>query len=384
MALRPRFVNVPDPDRRLRVGYISPDFRRGPLAAFIEPVLAAHDPSQVEVFAYAELARADEVTERLQSLVHSWRRTRDGGDDQVADQIRADKIDILVDLAGHTANHRLGVFARKPAPVQVTYLGYAGTTGLGTVDFRLTDAIADPAGEPAHHVEEVVRLPGCFCCYAPPTDAPEIGPYTEHHPVTFGSPHKLIKLNDRVIELWARVLQVVPNSRLLLCRNTLNGETLTYWRRRVESHGIAHDRVELRQAVQSAEGYLATYQEMDVLLDVFPWTGHAVTCEALWMGVPVVTLLGDRFAGRMSASVLTSLGLTDLVATNADQYVTIAARLANDRSGLARLRSELRERMRESPLCDAGRFTKGLEESYRWMWRRWCMQQTAQAAINET
>jgi predicted O-linked N-acetylglucosamine transferase (SPINDLY family) len=262
LALRTSFGNPVDSERRLRIGYVSPDFRRGPLASFITPVLAAHDRAQTEIFAYAELTRSDEVTEQLQGLVSGWRMTRSHTDAQVAQQIRADGIDILVDLAGHTANHRLGVFAHKPAPVQVTWLGYAGTTGLATMNYRLTDAISDPPGEPICHTEELVRLADCFCCYAPPADAPAVGvgPCGDGNRITFGAPHKLFKLNDGVIGLWARALQSVPDSRLLVCRNTLNGETLEFWRRQFIDKGIAADRLELRQAIKTEGGYLSTYQ----------------------------------------------------------------------------------------------------------------------------
>jgi predicted O-linked N-acetylglucosamine transferase (SPINDLY family) len=238
----------------------------------------------------------------------------------------------------------------------------------------LTDAIADPPGEPICHTEELVRLPGCFCCYGPPIDAPAVGvgPCGEGGHITFGAPHKLLKLNDRVLELWARVLQAVSDSRLLICRNTLNGETLQSWQRQLTDKGIAPDRLELRQAIKTEGGYLSTYQGMDILLDSFPWSAHATACEALWMGVPLVTLSGNRFANRMCASVLTALGLTDLVAANPDQYVAIAVRLAKDRCELTRLRAELRERIRRSQLCDTMQFTKNVEESYRWMWQRWC------------
>jgi predicted O-linked N-acetylglucosamine transferase (SPINDLY family) len=377
MALHSLFVNRPDPERRLRIGYVSPDLRQSALAPFIEPVLREHDSACVETFAYAELTRQDPVTRRLQANVHGWRFVANQSDAAIADQIREDGIDILVDLAGHTANNRLGVFARKPAPVQVTYLGYAGTTGLATIDYRLTDATADPAGEPSGHSEKLYRLPGCFCCYAPPAESPSMvtGSSIEQQPITFGAPHKLLKLNDGVLNLWGRVLRAVPSARLLICRNTLSDKTCDYWQQRLENQGIPANQLEIRQAVKSEASYLQVYQEMDILLDVFPWTGHATTCEALWMGVPVVTLSGNRFAGRMSASVLTALGLTELIASHPDEYVDIAARLAQDRCRLKRLRLELRERMRASPLCDARKFMLGLEDAYRWMWRRWCQLQ---------
>ncbi|OAI51257.1 hypothetical protein AYO44_04990 [Planctomycetaceae bacterium SCGC AG-212-F19] len=373
MAFQPTFTNQPDPDRRLRIGYVSPDFRRGPLAAFIEPVLAAHDLAEVETFAYAELSQPDAVTQRLQGQVSGWRFTRGLNDVQVAELIRTDGIDVLVDLAGHTANHRLGVFAMQPAPVQVTYLGYPGTTGLATIAYRLTDAVADPPGEPVVHTEALVQLLGCFCCYAPPAEAPAVVPHPSgDYPITFGAPHKLLKLNERVLDLWARVLHAVPHSRLLISRNTLTAQARDRLVARFGSQGIGAERLELRKAAPDAAGYFGTYQAMDILLDSFPWTGHATTCEALWMGVPVVTLAGNRFASRMAASVLNAIGLPELIATNEKQYVATAARLATDRVELTRMRDELRPRMQHSPLCDASVFTRGLETAYRKMWRDWC------------
>jgi predicted O-linked N-acetylglucosamine transferase (SPINDLY family) len=367
----------PDPGRRLRVGYVSGDFRRHAVVRFIEPVLAAHDPGRVEVFAYAELRAEDAVSRRVRGRVAAWRNTCGSADADVARQVRADGVDILVDLAGHTGNNRLGVFAYRPAPVQVTYLGYAGSAGLAAMDYRLTDAAADPPGEPTAGTEELVRLPGCFCCYEPPAEAPEVGPPPRAGggPVTFGSTHKLVKLNDAVLALWALVLRAVPGSRLLVARNTLGGETSERLRRRLLDHGIGADRLELRQAVDRGDGYLGVYGSVDVLLDVFPRCGHAVACEALWMGVPVVSLRGDRYAGRMGASVLEALGLGELVAPGQEEYVAIAARLAPDPPALAALRAGLRERVRASRLCAAGPFTRCLEEAYRWMWRRCCAAQ---------
>jgi predicted O-linked N-acetylglucosamine transferase (SPINDLY family) len=364
------------PQQRLRIGYVSPDLCEHVVASFMASIFRHHDPAQVEIFCYAEVIQPDRITQRFQQLAAGWRSTCALGDAQVAEMIRGDGIDILVDLAGHTGGNRLGVFAHKPAPVQATYLGYPATTGLPAIDYRLTDAVADPPGEPCRYTEELIRLPGCFCCYEPLPTAPPVAPLPalrQGH-VTFGSLHDLAKVNADVIALWCRVLQAAPTTRLLMFRHTLRSKTLESFRQRFLDGGISPERVELAHATDSGPGYLGLYAGVDILLDVFPWTGHATTCEALWQGVPVVTLAGTCHAGRLSATVLRALRLDDLVTTAPDQYVDVAAKLAGDLDQLTRLRAGLRERMRASPLCDGVRFTRNLEAAYRSMWQRRCMQ----------
>jgi len=341
------------------------------------PILTHHDSRQVETVCYAEVPAPDAITARFRSLAHGWRSTCGLSHTQLAELIRADAIDVLVDLAGHTAHNRLPVFAWKPAPVQVTYLGYPNTTGLAAIDYRLTDAITDPPGEPASHAEELWRLPGCFCCYTPFYQFPTPTPSPAHGAgsITFGSMHKLTKLNGPVLDLWCRLLQAVPSSRLLVCQNTLVGGARDRLRRELVRRGIAAGRVELRhEFAPGPGGHLAVYAEIDVLLDVFPWGAHATACEALWMGVPVLTLYGDRYAGRMASSMLTCLQLEELIARTPTEFVERGVRLAGDTARLAALRGALRGRMRASPLCDGATFTLRLEEAYRAMWVRWCAQ----------
>jgi protein O-GlcNAc transferase len=371
----PRWIydNDRDPNRPLRVGYVSPDFRWHPVARFIEPILAQHDPRAVESFCYADVTSSDSVTSRFKSLARQWRDTNNVNDDQLADQIQADRIDILVDLAGHGARNRLSVFARKPAPVQVSYLGYPNTTGLKTVDYRLTDAVADPPNEPSLWTEKVMRLTGGLCCFQPPANAPEVAalPARRVGRLTFGSLHNLARLNPKVLDLWCRVLQAVPQSRLLIARHTLNGSTRNNFERQMIDREIGH-RVRLRQIELVGEKHLEAYHEIDISLDTFPWCGHTTACESLWMGVPMLTLCGDRHAGRLVSSVLTSLGMTDWIASTPEEYVNIAVRMSQDWRRLAELRSGLRQRMQESTLCDGARFTRGIEGAYRKMWRTWC------------
>jgi predicted O-linked N-acetylglucosamine transferase (SPINDLY family) len=375
----------PDPDRVLRVGYLSGDFRQHVLHHFVEPVLAHHDPREVEVFAYADVIAPDAVTARLRGLVPHWRSLCGLPDEAVARQVLADRIDLLVDLGGHTGT-RLGVFARRPAPVQLTWLGYPSTTGLEAIRYRLTDAVADPPGEPVCHTEELVRLPDGFCCYDPPREAPEVNPLPAASAgfVTFGGLHKLAKYNDRVFDLWCAVLRALPAARLLLFRDGLRGPTAERVREEFTRRGIAAERVRLEHGVDHPS-FLAIYRQIDVSLDTLPWSGHATACEALWMGVPTLTLLGDRHAGRMVASVLTQVGLREFVARSPEEFVARAVTLAGDPDRLAGLRAGLRDRVRSSPLGDAATFTRRLEETYRQLWRRWaCPGQFGQSVDSST
>jgi predicted O-linked N-acetylglucosamine transferase (SPINDLY family) len=359
------------PDRRLRVGYLSADFQGHVVARFIEPVLAHHLPAAVETICYADLAASDGTTERLRQLAHRWVPISGLSDAQVAETVRNDRVDILVDLGGHTGA-RLGVFARRPAPIQVTWLGYPATTGLETIDYRLTDGVADPEGEPEGHTEQLVRLACGFCCWNPPPEAPPVSelPALVKGHMTFGSLHKLTKLNHRVLDLWSRVLHAIPTARLLVFRDTLHGSPREALRQRFADRGLAEDRVLLRHTVAPGTSFLDVYGEIDLALDAFPWVGHATACEGLWMGVPVLTLRGDRHAGRMVASVLTRIGLADLITDSPEAFVTQAVAWASDLDRLAGLRRELRDQVRGT-LCDGATFTRCLEEAYRWMWHRW-------------
>jgi predicted O-linked N-acetylglucosamine transferase (SPINDLY family) len=363
-----------DPERRLRVGYVSPDLRAHPMAYFLAPILAAHDPVQVETTCYAEVPAPDGMTAHLRVLAGRWRETFGLSDRQLAELIRQDGIDILVDLAGHTAGNRLLVFARKPAPVQVSYLGYPCTTGLTAIDYRLGDAVTDPPDQPACYAEALVRLEGVFCCYAPPRNTSPVSPLPAptRGGITFGSLHKLEKLNGAVLDLWCRILRALPCARILLSRNTLHGRNGERVLSEFQERGIARDRVVLHHAEPVDLHHLRIYDAIDIALDPFPWNGHTTACEALWMGVPVVALRGQRHSGRMVVSVLNAVGLPELTADSAEEYCRIAVGLATDLPRLSRLRAELRTRMGQSPLCDAGAFTRRLEAAYRGMWRAWC------------
>jgi predicted O-linked N-acetylglucosamine transferase (SPINDLY family) len=365
-------ANDRSPDRPLRIGYLSADFRRHSVACFFEPVIAGHDPARIETYCYANVGKPDEVTARIRSYARCWRDISGVGTEGVVEQIRADAIDILVDLGGHTLSAFIPVLARKPAPVQVSYLGYPNTIGLPAVGFRLTDSWADPYGEADKlHVESLVRLPRGFLCYLPPPDAP---PVTTRPPaacggVTFGSFNNIAKLTPEVVALWSEILCTVPASRLMLKGELLDDADT---RRHVESifaaHGVSVERLALFPRL-SRKDHFALYNEVDIALDTFPYNGTTTTCEALWMGVPVVALAGNRHAGRVGVSILNQIGCEEWVAGDPRDYVRIAVDLAETADRRARFRSGSRDRLLKSPLCDAPAFVRDLESAYRRIWQ---------------
>jgi predicted O-linked N-acetylglucosamine transferase (SPINDLY family) len=374
-AAEPRaMASDPAADRPLRIGYVSGDFCDHPAGSFIAPILASHDRRSFLIVCYFTKPFGDAITDRFRAGADLWRDAAALSDDQLAQQIRLDKIDILIDLSGHTGRNRLLVFARKPAPVQVTYLGYCDTTGLSTMDYRVTDAVADPPGQEAFYTEKLLRLPSGFSCFALAPTAPPVQSRPNSGPVTFGSLNGLAKLNESVIHLWCDVLRAAPDSRLLICRHELRGvaaERLRHWFRARE---IPDERVELRGDFDGPR-YLALYDDIDIALDVQPWSGHTTACEALWMGVPVVTMTGRTQAGRMVASVLTHAGLGELIAADRDQYISVAAELASDRGRLATLRSQMRDRLLGSPVMNGGGdVTRDLENAYRRIWAAYLTQ----------
>ena len=366
------------PERRLRIGYVSPDFR-SQLSQFLTPLLEAHDHTQFEVHCYSSVKRPDLITERLKKCADVWRDVLGVSDEKVAEQIREDGIDILVDLTQHVANNRLLAFARKPAPVQVAWLGYPNTTGMSAMDYRFTDAHADPPGSTEHlHSEQLVRLPeSAWCCRAA-ADAPPVNtlPCERTGRVTFGCFNVHQKTNEPLLALWAEILKQTPGSRLLLKNHSL-GDASVQERTRVllEKCGIEPGRVELALWAATAAGHLAEYGRVDIALDTFPYHGTVTTCEALWMGVPVVTLAGRTHVSRVGVSLLRNAGLPELIAESDEEYIRIAVKLAGEISRLAELRATLRARMAASPLMDGPRFARDVEHAYREMWRAWCAKQ---------
>ncbi len=372
-AARAPHANDRGSERRLRVGYLSSHFRHHAVSFFIEPVIAAHDRQRFEVFLYGDVPECDATTERYRAMELQWRDIAGLPDEEVAQRIREDRIDILVDLAGHIGGNRLLTFAHKPAPVQVTYLGYQNTTGMSAMDYRLTDAHADPPGQTdEYYSEQLIRLPGSFFCYQPPADAPDVNelPALSRGYVTFASLNHINKLTDEAFRAWARILKAVPDSRLLVLAYTA-GELERHIRQLMAGQGVEAERVEMADKRPRRE-YLELHHQIDVAIDTFPFNGHTTVCDALWMGVPSVMMEGDRYASRFGGSGLVTLGLQEWIARDADEYVAIAANMAGDLPRLAELRRTLRERLAASPLCDAAGFARKLEAAYRQMWNTWC------------
>lgn len=369
-----RFENSRVPERRLRIGYVSPDFRQHSVAFFLTPVLARHERSAFEVFCYSDVRKVDALTQQLKDRADAWRDVTGLPDEQVAAQVREDRIDILVDLAVHSGNNRLLAFARRPAPVQATWLGYAGTTGLDVMDWKITARHLEPAGAEAWHTEKLLPLPDCYFCYTPFSDAPPVSPLpaAARGYVTFCAFQNLAKVSPQAIELWSQAMRAIPDSRLILKARGLNGEaTRQRLRDAFAACGIGAERLSFEEWSDAGQ-YLARFSEVDIALDTVPFNGGTTTFHALWMGVPIVTLEGRSALGRMGASILGNLELPELIAHAPEEFAAVAARLAEDRPRLAALRRELRERLARSPLMDARRFTANLEAAYRDMWRNWC------------
>jgi predicted O-linked N-acetylglucosamine transferase (SPINDLY family) len=369
------FANDPSPERRLRIGYVSPDFCDHVVGRNVWPLLRHHDHSQFAVTLYANLTPGDAMTGQFQKCADHWCGIAGWPDDRVADRVRQDGIDVLVDLALHTAGNRLLVFARKPAPVQVTFAGYPGTTGLGAIDYRLTDPYLDPPGpDGGRYAEQSYRLQHSFWCYDPQGDEPAVAPPAlDKGFITFGCLNNFCKVNDVVLDLWAEVLGAVAGARLLLLakQGGHRQRTLDFLGRR----GIAAGRVEFISPQPRPE-YLALYHRLDIGLDTFPYNGHTTSLDSFWMGVPVVTLVGQTVVGRAGLSQLTNLGLGDLAAATPGEFVRLAADLAGDLPRLTALRAGLRERLKQSPLMDATGFARAIEQAYREMWRTWCAGQS--------
>lgn len=354
----------------LRVGYVSADLRTHSVSYFMTSVLKLHDPEKVEVFCYTNAKVEDGQTQKFKSWSRHWANIVDMDDDQAANLIRTDGIEILVDLSGHTGGNRLALFARRPAPLQITYLGYPATTGLNAIDYRLTDAVADPEGSSDRdYSETLVRLPRGFLCYTPPDGAPD--PKRDAGPLTFGSFNNVPKINQQVVAVWARILRAMPDAHLLLKHRSYSDQATR--RRYIEMfthEGIDPDSVTMTGFVDGTEDHLAIYNKVDVALDTFPYNGTTTTAEALWMGVPVVTVLGDRHAARVGGSILSHAGLPELIARDLDHYVALAVEIAGDQNKLKSYRAGLRGKLAKSLFLDGPGFTRALEDTYRRLWQQ--------------
>jgi protein O-GlcNAc transferase len=367
------FQNEPDPQRPLRVGYVSPDFRQHSVCYFVEPVLANIDERHFHVFCYSDVDAEDDYTRRLKTYSVTWRDISKLSDDEVFETVRRDSIDILVDLAGHTNRNRLRVFARRAAPLQVTWCGYINTTGLQSIDYRITDAYMDPPGVSEHlYSERLLRLPRIYMAFRPPLDCPAVNalPALTNGHVTFGCFNGRFKTSDADIRMWAEILRRFPGSRLLLAPIS-EGRTRTELAAAFSSNGVEVQRLEFLSPMPYHE-YLTAHQRIDMLLDTSTVHGVTTTVHSLWMGVPTVVLAGDRCVSRAGVSVLTNVGLSEWVARNESEYVQIASRWGSDLEGLARLRQSLRGCMANAPNCDERGVTRELEHAYRQIWQAWC------------
>lgn len=363
-------VRTRKPGSRIRVGYLSPDLLKHPVGYFAEPILRHHDREKFEVICYSDNASTDELTKRLRDFELTWHECSSWNDVRLEEQIRSDELDILIDLCGHTAKNRAMLLARKPAPILATYLGYPGKTERPANDWLIADHHLCPPEQPLDSHERIARLGNCFLCYQPQPDSPDVvpPPFETNGFITFGSFNHLAKLTDSTIRLWSRVLDAVPNSRLVLKALPLaDKETREVTRRRFADRGIDAARIDPLPPTVPLSAFMAEYSRMDIALDTVPYNGGTTTCDALWMGVPVVTLPGGRFCSRMGASVLATVGLKELIASGHDDYVYIAKSLAANARKLQAFRTTLRNQVSISPLCDAVEFLRDFESTLSWI-----------------
>jgi predicted O-linked N-acetylglucosamine transferase (SPINDLY family) len=368
--------NTRDPERKLRVGFVSPDFREHPVARFILPIWAQHDRQQFQFFAYSDARKQDSTTAQLREQPVEWRDTASFTDPQLAQIIRRDEIDLLVDLAGHTAQSRLLLFARKPAPVQLTYLGYPNSTGLPAIDYRIVDGYSDPPGlTDVFCSEKLCRMRQTAWCYRPPAEvpAPDDPKDSPREQFWFGSLNNLSKISSFTVTLWAEVLAAVPQAGLLLKAGQLTPPPLhEAVRARFAAAGVAPDRIRFCPRTPTQAEHFSQYRRVDVALDTFPYHGTTTTCDALWMGVPVVSLAGQTHHSRVGVSLLTNLGHPEWVAASPTEFVQIAASLASSPARLAELRTGLRSEMAASPLCTEPGVARDMESIFRQVWEQWC------------
>ena len=373
---KPSYSNNINQERRLRIGYVSGDFKTHSVAYFLESLLKNHDHNQFEIICYSNTKKTDATTERLRELADKWRDIYSLKDEQVAALIREDVIDILIDLSGHTEGNRLLVFARKPAPIQVTYLGYPNTTGLNAIDYRFTDVWADTKRKNDYlHSEKLVYLPHGFLCYQPLDNSPQVDalPALSNNYITFGCFNNLPKVTPELISYWAEILKALPTSKLILKSKSLSDTaTRKYFQQLCQQHKINPQQIEMIGWIADKNQHLSLYNQIDIALDTFPYHGTTTTCEALWMGVPVITLAGKSHVSRVGVSLLSSVRLEDFIAYSVDDYIQKAIALANNQKQLQQLRANLRQQMLNAPLTNGKLITKSIEDAYGNMWKHWC------------
>ncbi len=365
-------LNDRDPERKLRIGYVSPDFFHQAESFFVMPLLEAHDHNQVQVVCYSSVSKPDDVTARFKKTAAEWHDVQSLDNSSLAQRIREDRIDVLMDLTMHMGGNRLLLFAEKPAPVQFSWLAYPGSTGLDTIDYRLTDGFMEPAGQnDSWSAETPIRLPDCWCCYHPLTDQPEVNalPALQSGKITFASLNSSCKHGETVWRLWAEVLRAVPQSTLYFL--TREGSHRELMRQFFQSESVDPERILFTEPLSRAE-YLRFYHRIDIALDPFPYNGITTTCDALWMGVPVITIAGRVPRSRAGLSVITNAGMPEFIMDSHEGFVRRVCELSSDLGKLAEIRASLRARMEHSPLMDANRFARNVESAYRMAWRNWC------------
>jgi len=370
-AIRPH-ENDRDPERRLRIGYVSPDFREHVVGQNLLPLLRQHDHGQFEIVCYSSVLNPDSLTGEIRGCADVWREAVGMSDVELADQVRRDRIDILVELSNHSAGNWLVMMTHKPAPVQASWLGYPGSTGVEAIDYRVSDPQIDPTdADFPFYSERTIRLPDVYWCYGVPgpTPPPAVRPALGGGAIRFGCLNNFVKVSRAAQDLWAEILRQLPGSRLIV--HSHPGSHLETVRGRFAERGISADRIEFVHH-QPWEQYVQTHSGIDIALDPFPWSGGITTCNALWMGVPAVTLFGRTAVGRGSASILSSIGARELIARSPEEYVRIAVDLSRNPLRLGELSASLRARMQASPLMDAARFARSVEKAHRQMWQAWC------------
>jgi predicted O-linked N-acetylglucosamine transferase (SPINDLY family) len=381
-----QWPNLPDATRALRVGLVSGDMQQHPVGYFLDSVVAAaatQCANRLNFVAYATRPSTDALTERLKKNCNAWREVAGWPDRKLAQCVREDAIDILIDLSGHTAHNRLPMFAWKPAPIQVSWLGYFATTGMAEIDYVLADPWTAPPGSERDFVESIWRLPETRLCFTPPQEQVEVAPLPamKNGSVTFGCFGNLTKMNDEVIALWAKVLHAIEGSRLLLKAKQLDEQSArSHVLARFARHGIDAARLSF-DGYTTRSDYLASYAKVDIVLDTFPFPGGTTTAEALWMGVPVLTLAGESFVSRQGVGLLMNARLAQWIASDPEQFVALAVKYAGDLPRLAALRAMLRQQVQAAPLFDAARFAVNFEAALRGMWQRWCAQQAAPPGV---
>jgi len=369
----PSFANSRDAVRRLRVGYVTADLRQHhPVAQFLEAILRNHDPAVTEVFLYSTFTSPDLTTARFQSLPVTWRDLSRSDDVQAAAAIVADNIDLLIDLSGHTGGGRMGIFARRPAPIQATYLGYSHSTGLTAMDYAIVDGEVAPPGDEKLYSERLLRLSPSLFCFSAPADAPPVSARPVDRPIVFASYNNGAKLSPRTLDLWIRLLRALPAAGLRFKAAIFSDQyEIARFTSLFAAGGIDSNRLDFAALSPRPEQMLAEFAQVDIALDPITYNGATTTCLALWMGVPVVSLAGEGYAGRMGASLLKALGQPDWVAASEAEYIAIAQRLSEDRAGLQQIRARLRQQMQASPVMDGVTITRKLEALYRQAWQTW-------------